>query len=526
MAKKKRKSPNSPDQINKPTPAAAFSEVTRNERSAQPRPAHPVDSISQVIFIFLLLMVPLAVRAKVLDFTAPRIINPVVDTGLQVGLFAYYKWLLVIVCALIGLGLLLYKVGAEKYRLRPSYLNAPLLVLVLLILGSVMLAEYKSVALFGIYNQRDGSLLLLAYLGLCLAAANTIYKPWFRSGVDIALMVIVAINTIIMLLDFTGLNLMQAGFIRAILAPVELRSNLAGSIGNTMGNVNYISGLAAALFAYFIAGTILYENNKKQLIAAVAALAAFVMVLLSFSSSGFISLVMLSPLFLLVLWRSKDRQRSLIAGGGLLTACLLIFVVLNSMNPNIYGETVGLFLPQATNIQEMERPATPALSPPAPQFQLPQPGWSPGTGRTYIWRETLQLTAERPWLGYGYGTLTWYFPQDEINKVANLQNYNRLITKPHSMYVGVAFGLGIPALLILLILLGLHFYYTGRNLWIRSLDANHTFAMSLLLFFSAFAIQALFNDPVVDAGAVFWILLGVSVSLNMDADQPSPDCNI
>ncbi|NLN88206.1 MAG: O-antigen ligase family protein, partial [Syntrophomonadaceae bacterium] len=441
---------------------------------------------------------------------------------LQVGLFAYYKWILVIAGALILLAILLYKIGVEKYPISPSYLNAPLLVLVLLILGSVMAAEYKNVTLFGIYNQRDGALLLLAYLGLCLAAANTIYKPWFQSGVDMALMVFVTINTVVMLLDFNGYKLMQADIIRAILAPAELRSNLTGSIGNTMGNVNYISGMGAALFAYFTAGTLLYKNIKKQLISAVAALAAFVMVLLSFSSSGFVTLVLLAPLFLLVLWRSKDRRRSLIAGGSLLTACLIAFLLLNSINPYIYQETVGFFLPKATNVQEMQAPPTPALSPPAPKFQLPQPGWSPGTGRTYNWSETLALTAERPWLGYGYGTLTYYFPQDDINKVANLYSYNTLITKPHSLYMGVAFGLGIPALLILLFLFGLHFYSTGRNLWSWRLGPNHTFAVSLFLFFCAFMIQALFNDPVVDAGAIFWILLGVSVSLNKEVDQPSP----
>ena len=526
MAKKKRKSPTAPDQMSKPTPTAAPSGVIRNETPAEPRTVHPVDSISMGIFIFLLIIVPLAVRAKVLDFTAPRIINPVVDTGLQVGLFAYYKWLLVMVGALIVLAILLYKIGAQKYRLRPSYSNAPLLMLALLILGSVMAAEYKSVALFGIYSQRDGSLLLLAYLGLCLAAANTVYKPWFKSGVDMALMLLVAINTIIMLLDFTGHKLMQADIIRAILAPAELRSSLAGSIGNTMGNVNYISGLAAAMFAYFMAGTLWHKNTKKQLVAAAAALAAFVTVLLSFSSSGFVTLLLLTPLFLLVLWRSRDRRRSLIAGGSLLTACLLVFVVLNSINPYIYQETIGLFLPQATNIQDMAAPPTPALSPPAPEFQLPQPAWSPGTGRTYIWSETLALIAEHPWLGYGYGTLPYYFPQDDLYKVANLQDYNRLITKPHSMYMGVAFGLGIPALLIMLSLFGLHFFSTGRHVWSRRLSTNHTFAVSLFLFFCAFTIQALFNDPVVDAGAIFWILLGVAVSLNKEVDQPAPNCII
>lgn len=523
MAKKKRRSQTVPDHSNQPAPAAASSgSIAKGPPAKSPR-THPVDSISMVIFIVLLSIVPLAVRAKVLDFTAPRIINPVVDTGLQVGLFAYYKWLLVIVGALILLAILLYKIGVEKYRLRPSYLNAPLLILALLILASVMAAEYKSVALFGIYNQRDGALLLLAYLGLCLAAANTVYKPWFRSGVDISLMIFVAINTVIMLLDFTGHKLMQADIIRAILAPAGLRSSLTGSIGNTMGNVNYISGLAAAMFAYFSAGILLDKNIKKQLAMAAASLAAFVMVLLSFSSSGFVTLVLLAPLFLLGLWRSEDRRRSLVAGGSLLTACLLVFLVLNSINPYIYKETVGLFLPQATNIQEITSRPKPSLSPPAPEFQLPQPGWSPGTGRTYIWSETLALTAERPWLGYGYGTLTWYFPQDDFNKGANLQDYNRLITKPHSMYVGVAFGLGIPALLVLLSLFGLHFYSTGRHLWSPRLDTHHPFGVSLFLFFCAFSIQALFNDPVVDAGALFWILLGVSVSLNKEADQPSPD---
>ncbi len=523
MAKKKRRSQTAFDHSNQPAPVAASSGRITNAPPAKPSWAHPVDSISMVIFILLLSIVPLAVRAKVLDFTAPRIINPIVDTGLQVGLFAYYKWLLVIVGALIILALLLFNIGVEKYRLRPSYLNAPLLILALLILASVMAAEYKSIALFGLYNQRDGALLLLAYLGLCLAAANIVYKPWFKSGVDIALMLFVAINTIIMLLDFTGHKLMQADIIRAILAPAELRSSLTGSVGNTMGNVNYISGLAAAMFAYFSAVTLLDKDIKKRLVAAVAALAAFVMVLLSFSSSGFVTLVLLAPFFLLVLWRSKDRRRSLISGGSLLTACLLAFVVLNSINPSIYKETVGLFLPQATNVQEISFAPKPSMPPPAPEFQLPQSGWSPGTGRTYIWSETLALTAQRPWLGYGYGTLPWYFPQDDINKVANLQDYNRLITKPHSMYMGVAFGLGIPALLVLLLLFGLHFYYTGRNLWSRRLGTNSIFAASLFLFFSAFIIQALFNDPVVDAGAIFWILLGVSVSLNKEVDQPSPD---
>lgn len=523
MAKKKRRSPAASDQMATQIIVKTSPPTKIKKTSAQSNLAKPVDTINMVILLLLLSVAPLLVRAKVIDFTAPRIINPAVDTGLQVGLFAYYKWWLVIIGALAVILVLLYKIGVEKYQLRSSYLNAPLLLLSLLIIGSVMGAEYKSISLFGIFNQRDGSLLLLAYLGLCLAAANTRYRPWFGAGINMSLMVITVINLIIMLADFTGYDLLQADAIRTIIAPAELRDSLTGHIGNTLGNANYISGFAATLFAYFTAGTLIHNNVKDQVIAGTASLVAFTMILLSFSSSGFVTLVLIFPLFLVVLLRSWNRRRSLIAGGSLLTACLLVFVTLNSINPYIYHETVGLFLPQATTIQEISSSPVEALAPPAPEFQLPQPGWSPGTGRTYNWNETIKLTMTRPWLGYGYGTLTYYFPQDDVNKVANLMDYNRLITKPHSMYMGFGFGLGIPALLVMLALMGLHFHNTSRHLWSRRLETRHTLPVALFLFFCAFAVQALFNDPVVDAGAAFWILLGVAVSLNKEVDQPPPE---
>jgi len=479
-----------------------------------------------VLFLIILGVVPLLVRAKVIDFTAPRIINPIVDSGPQVTLFTYYKWILVIIIAVIGLTILVYKIVKKKYEIQTSYIYPPLLGLGLLILASVMAADYKSMALLGLYNQRDGSLLLLAYLVLCLVAANTVYQPWFKRGVDIALLVLTAVNAIIMLVDFSGYNLLQNGFIQAVMAPPELRSSLSGNVSNTMGNANYVSGFAAALFAYFSAGILLPKNIKSQVIAGVAALAAFVMVLISFSSSGFVTLVIISPLFLIMILRSSDRRRSLIAGGIILSGCLLLFMVLNSIDHNIYGETVGLVLPQATQKKEIKSTAPEAAQAPASEFKLPKPGWSPGTGRTYIWNETLKLTNERPWLGYGYGSLAYYFPQDDINKVANLKDYNRLVTKPHSLYMGIAYGLGIPALVVLLALFVLQFYYTGRRLWSTQLTSRHIFPASLFLFFCAFMVQALFNDPVVETGAIFWILLGVAASFNKEMDQPSPTSNI
>ena len=479
------------------------------------------DSIMAGLLILLIALVPFVVRLKVIGFTAPRILVPLLDTGLHGGFFAYYKWLLVLVVTVAVMAVLVHKMLVHKYTLQASYINVPLLILALLVLLSLLAAQYKSIALLGLYNQRDGALIWLAYLALFLAAANTVYKPWFSQGVNIALLIIIVINTAIVLWDFSGHRLVEYEFVKILAAPPELRNSLSGDFNSTMGNFNYVSGFAAALFAYFMSGTLLYTDWKKRLPALLAALAAFGMVLASLSSSGFVTLLFISPLLAAVIFRSADKKKSLQAGAAVLAACLLIFLLMNAYNPQVAQETTGLIQsPLQTSEQETAPPQERREAGKGEEFSLPQPGWSAGTGRVYIWRETINLTLERPFIGYGPGTLAYYFPQNDINKVANMNDYNTLITKPHNMYLGVAYGLGIPALLGLLILFLLHFYFTGRYLWRTELNQNHVFPAALFLFFCAFAVQAMVNDTVIDAGAIFWILMGAAVSLNLVEDQP------
>lgn len=500
------------------------------------------DRLSAAIFIFLIGLMPLIVRIKLIDFTAPRLIATYLDTGWHGAFFTYYKLLLAIIAAVVVIAILADKILIRGYHLPASYINVPALMLVLLVLISLLAAEYKSIALLGIYSQGDGAFMWLAWLALFLAAATTGYRPWFSRAVAGALLIVAIVNVCLLILDFTGIRILDFQLVQALVAPPELRELMDGNISSTLGNTNYISGLAAALFAFFMGGGLLHKERFRRRMAILAALICFVMVLASLSSSGFVTLVIIIPLLAMVVWRSADRGGSLKAAGAALGGCLIIFLLMNAYNPQVGKETIGFAQglkpvvhqqksggEEALNLNRQgpasvqpENQELPAINPAAAeQFRLPQPGWAAGTGRIYIWQETGRLILDRPLTGYGPGTLAYYFPQNDVNKVANLHDYTTLETKPHNMYLGIAYGMGVPALLVFLVLLGLHAYYTGCLLWRGSLTEESAFPAALFLFFCAFAVQAVFNDAIIPVGTIFWILMGVGVSLNREGQRTS-----
>ena len=520
------------------------------------------DKILVILFLGVLLIVPLLVRAKITYFVAPLIISSAVNTGIQGEVFTGYKWLAVMFLAIAAIIVLADKIVMKRYTIRRSYVNAPLLVLVILVLASLLAAEYKSISLFGVCNQPGGALIFLASLALFLAAANTAYRSWFGWGVYAALMLFTIINTALVLWNFAGYDPLQINLVRNLVVPMKMQDTiqLKGTFETTMNHLNYISGFSAALFAFFTGGAIFQADWRKRGICIISALAAFAVILGSLSSSGFITIIIILPLILLTALRSIDKKRSFSITGIILGGCLVIFLVMNSVNPKVYEETFQLFgieenvigneLSRNEAVENMtvakvneaafladgqateslrskaisrasdegQRSAADQARPNAikssGELQLPESGVTAGTGRLYIWKNIAELIMERPILGYGSGTLAYYFPQNDINLVANLGSYNYIITKPHNMYLGIAFDYGIPALIVLLILFGFHFVYTGKHLWQSQFNGDKAFQTPLFLFFCAFLVQAMFNDVIVDAGAVFWLLFGVGVAFN------------
>jgi hypothetical protein len=300
-----------------------------------------VDQNLAGLFVILIGILPLLVRAKLIEFTAPRIISSLLDTGVQTDVFSYYKWIFMICMAGIAVILLLFKMLAYHYELRASYINMPLLLLVFFMVLSFLTAEYKSITLVGMYDMYHGALTYLCYFALLLVASNTVFKEWFGSYLTVAMGIFTSINMIIILFEFLGHNLAKYPAILSLIIPSNLQSYAQGTIDSTLNHPNYVSGLSVALFVFFLTFTLLETKLKHCLLYLFFSMASFVLMLASLSSSGFVSLLIISPLVTAVAFLSWERKQTIIKAGAILALCLAVFLIMNAYNPGVSDQTIG-----------------------------------------------------------------------------------------------------------------------------------------------------------------------------------------
>jgi len=505
-----------------------------------------VDRILAWIFIGAVGLLPLLVRVKLIEFASPKIIHDLVDSGMKADIFSYYKWLFLLIVSITAISLLLFKIVAYRYELRSSYLNIPLLVLASFTLFSGALSDFPGISMIGMYNRHEGSLTYLCYFTLAFVALNTDFKKSIGRNILRAFYVLVSINLIIILFDFYGKDLLNSQIVRSVIVPSYLpHSGMQGHLNSTLSNPNYVSGFSASLVAFFFSAALLEARWVHRAISSLCAVMAFAMLIASLSASGFITLVVVIPLiFILSLPLSRKRVQSIFTGTSVLAACFLVLLTLNAHNPKVWEESIGALsnlsssidrqISSSTTLKQLSylvqpKPveAAPANSS-APQteaahqekvnddFNLPKPSVAPLTGRVYIWEKTLDLIKQRPILGYGHDTLTYYFPQNDREKIANLWDYEEIVTKPHNFYLDMAFSSGVPALVALGVLIILHLYRTLKFLIGNAGSKLVSFSAGLFAFTCAFLIQWLVNDSVIGTSVVFWTLLGVSASINHD----------
>lgn len=139
-----------------------------------------------------------------------------------------------------------------------------------------------------------------------------------------------------------------------------------------------------------------------------------------------------------------------------------------------------------------------------------------GSSRAYIWSRTLPLLEDTILLGHGPDTYAFYFPQnDVIGKLKFFSTPKMLVDKPHNLYLQIAVNTGLLSLLALLYLWGHYFVsslviYNNSNLSIW----KNRLGIALMGAVAAYLVAGLFNDSIISVAPVFWILLGLGISLN------------
>ncbi|AXM89095.1 O-antigen ligase family protein [Anoxybacillus flavithermus] len=494
-----------------------------------------IDQFIVVAMILLFLSVPLIILLHVTDYISPVMTGAdVLDTGKKGDVFSFYKYRILLFLSLIIFILYLYKVVILKYSFLSLRQNIFLSTLALFIAFSTVFSDYKELSVYGMYDRKEGAITYLAYLILFFVALNTQWKLKSVRYLIYTLYPFIVINTILGLLYFYGYNLLEQSWVMKVLR----FNNVEGiSIGDqsrlifTLSHGNYISGISAVLIVLLITWSLLDQNKVRKAINLFMTFLCFAMLLASLSVSGFLTLFCILPFCFGVAIKLR--------GGKSTSRIALLFAVISSSiyllmahhNPKVWDETFGFFL-QGNPFENVNKDTGMLNSTLFNHVhaeensevyrlpQLPESGVGLGSGRLYIWKEAIRLILQRPLFGYGLDTFAYFFPQDDPEKQANLETHTVIVDKPHSMYIGIAYGAGIGALLSFMCLMYSIFICVNKYFKPKKEIQEKDFLI-LSTFFAcvAYLFQGLFNDSIIGTAVVFWVLLGVLVSLVMQREQ-------
>ncbi|WP_160317235.1 O-antigen ligase family protein [Oxobacter pfennigii] len=139
-----------------------------------------------------------------------------------------------------------------------------------------------------------------------------------------------------------------------------------------------------------------------------------------------------------------------------------------------------------------------------------------GSARGYIWSRSIPLLKNTVIAGYGPDTYAIHFPQEDyVGKLIAYDTISMFVDKAHNMYLATAINTGIISLLALLAMFIIYFVSSWRIYYKSSFNDKYSYiGLAIFAAFVGYTISGLFNDSVLSVAPVFWVLLGVGISIN------------
>ena len=477
-------------------------------------------SVDKWIFGLLLIVigfVPLIVMASVVEVQSPLITNISALTGGAKGdLFTHYKALAVVIITVLAGFLFMAKILFMDGKIRKTKLNYAIGAFAIAIILSTIFSPNISIALHGQYNRSDGAISWLCYLALFFIAMNIDYPKKAIQYIIYVTIPFTLINFVIIILNFYGKDLLQKNWAQKLFTtflPQGASLSEGSVLLGTLNHGNYMSGMFAIIATMFLVNSIVGKNMIDKISSFVLAILSILIVLMSLSTSGFLTMIVILPF---ILWIAFKHDKKAVALVQVVVFCVVSVAgvhVLAKENSKVWDESFGFFI--SNNPYQEE-----ALSFNSDifnwsnrvyaadvQFELPAPaesGVGAGSGRVYIWSYIMDLVKERPILGYGLDTLIYNFPHYNEDARANLETEEVVVDKPHNMYLGVLYGTGVVGFIAFLAMI---VFVVARSLKVvvNAKTGSTVLAVATL----AFMCQAVFNDTLPGIAAPMMVLIGM-----------------
>lgn len=138
------------------------------------------------------------------------------------------------------------------------------------------------------------------------------------------------------------------------------------------------------------------------------------------------------------------------------------------------------------------------------------------TGRGYIWSRTIPLLKNYILLGSGADTFSIVFPNDDYLGMYNSGYTAQTITKPHNLYLQIGVQTGLLSLIAFLAFYIIYFV-SSLLLYTKCRLDSYSSKVGLGIFIGSFAymITGLINDSTITVAPVYWALMGMGISINM-----------
>lgn len=265
-----------------------------------------------------------------------------------------------------------------------------------LLIISTVFSQYYRTSLFGSPWEHEGYLVLIAYIGLYLAAKRLGPNPTLEYALDIA----VIIAFLCALLQLYYGNVLNFPPIKFFMPQMDFRSDRWPLYG-TLGCGNHLGLFASLFFPYALI-------KRKYLI--------LVMVLfLAVSSGSRAALISIIAVTVLINYR----------------AAIVIILLLGLLS-----------LPFKKEVFPRVNKAFHELHYPIKDSDL--------SGRGYMWKLSVPLMRSARFYGYGPATFGLYFPQKE--KRGDDVGFNNLIVdRPHNLYLNIWYSTGLLSLVVLIV---------------------------------------------------------------------------
>ncbi|MDE5575844.1 MAG: O-antigen ligase family protein [Oscillospiraceae bacterium] len=145
--------------------------------------------------------------------------------------------------------------------------------------------------------------------------------------------------------------------------------------------------------------------------------------------------------------------------------------------------------------------------PPFPEFS---DYYRLGTGRVYIWLNTVSMLKDCLFKGYGAGEYVFHYPHADIVGSLNTHGVVPLITpKPHCMYLQIFTSYGFPALVAFICFAAL---ILKRGITAPIPNGEESI-IALCAGMICFLISGVANDPNSTFGIWFWVMAGAAEAL-------------